>query len=246
MWRSMTPSLSSALAPGSDCGFREVSQSPTVSRLENPRGAGRAFGRGPLCALARLPDLQPPGPSRSPQNSLSPAQPAARSPPPRPAPSLQPPGAPTCPASRSGESQPADCAPSARRRVPRVAMGTAGFCDAPPARGRGQGGAVAQDPGVRGDPAGWGVHLKSLGKTARGGSTGRGAGGGSEGVGGALSDPKTQTGTRTLGAPPPAPDPALHPGLRWTELSRGFAPSLGNRARLGNHRKWLFRKPSPK
>ncbi|XP_045836555.1 translation initiation factor IF-2-like [Meles meles] len=64
-------------------------------------------------------DLQPPGPSRSPQASLSPSQPAARSPQPASpaAPSLQPPGAPTCPASRSGESQPADCAPSARRCV---------------------------------------------------------------------------------------------------------------------------------
>lgn len=111
-----------------------------------------------LPALARYPDLHPPPP----QEPLTRPWPWAHFPstdphPPPPAhlrhsplvlhPPRPPPGAPTCPAFWSSAVY---CARNqgrltSHRGVPRVAMGTAGLCDAPP---RGRGGRRAHTVGI--------------------------------------------------------------------------------------------------
>ena len=109
-------------------------------------------------ALALYPDLHPPLPPGPPTLPWPWAHfPSTDPPPPPPAhlrhtplvlhPPRPPPGAPTCPASRSSAAY---CARNqgrltSHRGVPRVAMGTAGLCDAPP---RGRGGQRAYSVGM--------------------------------------------------------------------------------------------------
>lgn len=176
------------LAPGSDHRFRDASQAvsrKSAAGLPVSSGEGAALRPGPgaqTYTLPGLPEAADTSPVASPSNL--PASPAR----------TQPLGAPTCPASRSGENHAADCAPSAHLRGPRVAMGTAGLCDAPPVS------RVEREPRAQG-----------CGETSPGG----GGGGG----GGALSGLNIQTGATGVCLRSHPPPWSQVPGTIWALLS---------------------------
>lgn len=163
-------------------------------------------GKGLLCALAGLPDLHPPGPSRSPQ--VHPLPSPATCPPPRPVPSLQahplalPPGA------ESANRLTVRPAHAASSRLP---WGPRASVTLRPARGGGRVGLSPRAPGCGETPLGRAPPLEELQEDHAGRE-----------VGGALSDLKTRTGTQTEGAARPAPAPPstrVSVGQNWAEAS---------------------------